>query len=152
VQLGQYNDIIATANRLLANDKAPHDIKQEAMYQRATASIAVGDTTQALADYAQLAEDPRTPYGAEAAYLLAQHAFDNGELTIAEERSNLLIEKGSSQAYWVARIFILLADIYYAKGDTYLPQQYLTQLQQNYPGSNDDIAQRIEEKLKVMNP
>ena len=152
VQLGQYNDIIGTANRLLANDKAPHDIKQEAMYQRATASIAVGDTTQALADYAQLAEDPRTPYGAEAAYLLAQHAFDNGELTIAEERSNLLIEKGSSQAYWVARIFILLADIYYAKGDTYLAQQYLTQLQQNYPGSNDDIAQRIEEKLKVMNP
>lgn len=147
VRLQQHREAIDVANRILTHSKVSPEVEQEVYYHRAQSYRAEGDVDNALADFTLLAQDTRTLYGAEAAYLIAQHYFDNNRMDKAENAANDFVQKGTQHAYWLARNFILLADIYAAKDDNYTARQYLLQLRDNYPGSNDDIATLIEKRL-----
>ena len=54
-----------------------------------------------------------------------------------------------SSPYWMARSFILLADLYTTQGKTMEAKQYLLSLQNNYDG-DDDIAGMIAERLEKL--
>ena len=101
-------------------------------------------------DFVYLAQDTRNLYGAEAAYRVAQYHYDNNDVPKAEAAANEFIEKGTPHAYWLARNFILLSDIYIAKNDAYMARQYLVQLRNNYPGGNDDIVELIDKRLELL--
>lgn len=150
-QLQQHEEAIATANRLLANRNLSPEIKQETLYYRATAHSALKQHNEAYNDYTTLANDTRNIYGAESAFRVAEYLYQNNQLEQAEQAANTFVEKGTTHAYWMARNFILLSDIYITKGDSFTAQQYLVQLKENYPGNNDDIASLIEEKLQSIN-
>lgn len=148
VRLQQHNEVIDVANRILAQNKVSPEVEHEVRYYRAQSYRAEGNVDNALSEYAFLAQDTRTPYGAEAAYLLAQYHFDNNHIEEAEKAANDFVQKGTQHAYWLARNFILLADIYASKNDSYTARQYLLQLRDNYPGNNDDINAIIEKRLE----
>lgn len=150
-KLQHHEQAIEVAGRLLSNSNLSPEIKQEALYHRATALSALGKSQEAYNDYLLLAEDTRSVYGAEGAYRVADYLLQNNEIEQAEQAANNFIKEGTTHAYWLARNFILLSDIYVAKDDLFTARQYLVQLQENYPGSNDDIAARIEEKLQSIN-
>jgi TolA-binding protein len=150
--LSNYNETINIADRLLSNQNLSPELNQEALYHRATAYTAIGDSVAAHKDYIQLANDTRSVYGAEGAYRSAQYLFNQGNINEAEEAANKFVKNGSPHAYWLARTFILLADINNAKGETYIAEQYLLQLQESYPGENDDIQSIIEDKLQNLQP
>ena len=147
VRLQQHAEVVDVANRILTHSKVSPEIEQEVYYYRAQSYRAEGDWDNALTDLTLLAQDTRTLYGAEAAYLIAQHYFDSNRMDEAERAANDFVQKGTQHAYWLARNFILLADIYAAKDDNYTARQYLLQLRDNYPGRNDDIASLIEKRL-----
>ncbi|MDE6448190.1 MAG: hypothetical protein K2L35_07710, partial [Muribaculaceae bacterium] len=71
-----------------------------------------------------------------------------GHAAGARDRMEDFTSSGSSQQYWVARGFIVLADAYTALGKDYLAQEYLRSLKQNYPGDEDDIRRMIAKRLK----
>ena len=52
-------------------------------------------------------------------------------------------------AYWLARSFVLLSDVYVKLGRTMEARQYLLSLQQNYQ-ADDDIASMIESRLQKL--
>lgn len=65
----------------------------------------------------------------------------------AEHLINEMIETGTPHQYWLAREFILLADINISRKDNFQAKQYLLSLKNNYDAS-DDIAEMIEQRLK----
>ena len=55
----------------------------------------------------------------------------------------------TTHAYWLARTFILLSDVYAAQDKKLDARQYLLSLQQNYQ-EDDDIRPMIEERLEKL--
>ena len=147
---GQQNEVILAANELLKGARLSPEVEAEARYLRAKSYIALNETQKAEADLQTLSKDVRTVYGAEARYLLAQSYFDRNETDKAEKELTAFISKGTTHQYWLARAFILLADVYIRKGDDFQARQYLAGLQKNYKGK-DDIARMIEERLSRLN-
>lgn len=146
--LGNYAVIINASNDLLKEPKLDPGKKNEAIYYRAKALIGSNEWSKAESDLKVLAEDTRTAFGAEAKYLLAQYYFDNNEPGKAETEMSDYIKKGTPHAYWLARGFILLSDIYMKQGDNLQARQYLESLQYNYSDrNNDDIHTMINERL-----
>ncbi|MDR0995706.1 MAG: hypothetical protein LBL81_05375, partial [Tannerella sp.] len=145
-QSAQWQDALDAANELLASDKLSPEIGIEARYVRAKAYLATRQARKALPDLEGLSKDTRTVQGAEAKYLLAQYYYDNRQDAQAEQVLKDFIANGTPHAYWLARGFILLSDIYARKGEDFQAQQYLQSLRNNYKG-NDDIDAMIENRL-----
>jgi TolA-binding protein/predicted negative regulator of RcsB-dependent stress response len=138
-------ETILAANELLTNQKLTPELANEARYDRAKAALAT-QPAQAVGDLKVLAADTRNLYGAEAKYRLAQYYFDNGDADAAEKEVLDYIEVSTPHAYWLARSFVLLSDVYAQSGRTLEARQYLLSLKQNYQ-ADDDIATLIESRL-----
>jgi TolA-binding protein len=143
---GQQAEALQAASELLKSAKLSPEIEAEARYLRAKSYIALNEKQKAEADLAVLSRNTRTVHGAEARYLLAQSYFDRDEIDRAEKELADFIGKGTTHQYWLARAFILQADVYIRRGDDFQARQYLTSLQKNYSGK-DDIAGMIEQRL-----
>ena len=63
--------------------------------------------------------------------------------------SKLRSRASTPHAYWLARSFVLLSDVYMKLGRELDAKQYLLSLQQNYQ-ADDDIAGMIQTRLAKM--
>ncbi|EJX03368.1 tetratricopeptide repeat protein, partial [gut metagenome] len=130
-------EALAAATDLLKEPKLSPEIMSEARYARAKAFIGLKQESKAMADLKVISKDTRTAHGAEAKYLLAKLYFDGKDDKNAEAVLMNFIENGTPHQYWLARGFILLADIYIRQGDDFQARQYLTSLQNNYKGDDE---------------
>lgn len=142
-------EIINAATDLLAESKLSPELINEATYYRAKAYLNEKAAEPAMTDLKTLAKDMRTLYGAEAKYLLAQQLYDAGQYANAEKELLNFIEQSTPHAYWLARGFILLSDVYAASGKDLDARQYLLSLRQNYT-MNDDIQGMIKTRLEKL--
>ena len=145
-ELKAQEKIIAIANEIVNDPKSAQEVIVEAKYHRAKAYIASNNSTMALNDLQNLAEDTRTAFGAEAKFLFAQVYYDNGEKDNAEKEIVDFTKKNTPYPYWLARGFILLSDIYIDKQEDFQAKQYLLSLQRNYK-VQDDIQEMITKRL-----
>ncbi|MDL2256313.1 tetratricopeptide repeat protein [Parabacteroides sp. OttesenSCG-928-G06] len=143
----QSQDAMIAAGELLKDNKLSPELIAEARYIRAKANIALGNPTASLDDLKEVSRDTRTTYGAEAKYLLAKLYYDSNEDAKAIEVLDGFAKNGTPHQYWLARGFILWADIYIRQGDNVQARVYLNSLNNNYKG-NDDIAGMIEDRLQ----
>ena len=139
-------EIVKYAGELLDSSATTPEVKREARYNRAKANLALKRTDRAIEDLTMLSEDTRTKEGAEAKYLKAQVLFDTDKYDECEKEIMGYIEESTPHAYWLARSFVLLADLYAAQERNMEAKQYLLSLQHSYSGE-DDIANMIEERL-----
>jgi len=146
-RLNKPNSVVAAANILLNDASLDPNRVAEAKFYRAKAFIELGEAALAEKDLLDLSKDTRTVFGAEAKYLLAQNYFDRKQTDKAKDTVTEYIRQGTPHAYWLARSFILMSDIFASEGDNLQARQYLESLQNNYTGSDDDIQSRINERL-----
>lgn len=144
--LERYDAVVEEADNLLSNSKLSPQTAIEIRYYRAKSYLAQKKGSKAEEDLEALAKDTRTTYGAEGKYLLAQHYYDSNQLAKAEQEVLDYINVSTPHSYWLARSFILLADVYMKGGRDVEAKQYLLSLQQNYSG-DDDISSLINERL-----
>lgn len=149
-QLKDDATVIQAATGLLNESKLSPELRQEAYYYRGKAYLNQRADSKAIADLKILAQDTRSLYGAEAKFLVAQQLYGAREYAAAEKELLNYIEQSTPHAYWLARSFVLLSDVYVALGKKADARQYLLSLQQNYSGK-DDIAGMIESRLKNLN-
>lgn len=149
--LNDYDEIITAASELLADGKTSPELANESRYYRSKAAAKKGDRTLTENDLNKLAKDTRNIYGAEAKYRLAEMHYTDKQYTEAEKVLLNYIETSTPHAYWLARSFVLLSDVYMQTHREIEAKQYLLSLKQNY-NANDDIADMIEERLsKIKN-
>lgn len=147
VELGDSKGVVASANQLLKDGGLTSEEEKEVTFNRGYAYYKQGKTDSASKDFAKLAEDARNLYGAQSAYYLAEIQYKAGKLSDAENTLNTFIDAGTSHEYWLARGFILLADVYHKQGNTFEACEYLESLKSNYPGDEKDIFSMIESRL-----
>ena len=110
---------------------------------------ATGATGKAIKTYEPLLKEWDTATGAEAYIRHASLLFRAGKVQEAKRATDAFIAKGTPQQYWLARAFLLLADCYHKLGETYVAEQYVTSLRENYKGTEADIAQMINDRLNT---
>jgi len=146
---GNEAEALNAANELLKEVNLSPEIEVEARYLRAKSYLKLGETTKARDDFSALSKDTRTEYGAEAKYQLALIYYKSKDVARAEKELFDFMEKGTTHQYWLARGFILLADIYIDKGDDIQARQYLNSLKLNYQG-NEEINRMIENRMEKL--
>lgn len=147
--LGKLDIITAETASVLANSKLAPEVANELRYYRAKAYLAQKKNETAIDDLKKLSNDTRNVYGAEAKYLLGQFYYDTRQYDKAEQEVLDYINVSTPHSYWLARSFILLADVYIKKEKNIEARQYLLSLKQSYQAS-DDIASMIEARLKTL--
>lgn len=147
--LNDHQTTVNIAGEILADAKTDESVKFEARYNRAKAYIAQNQTAMAMSDLKILAGDTRTENGAEAKYLLSNLYFEQNNLKDAENEIMDFAKKNTPHQFWLARSFVLLADIYIKQNNDFQAKQYLLSLQKNYTAV-DEIQSMITERLTAI--
>lgn len=145
-QLGDMEKCVLGADKVIAMVGATPEILREAKYLRASSLIKLSKPEEALDDLKELALNTKSVEGAEAKFRLAEIYFNRQDYAGAEKEVFNYIENGTPHQYWLARSFVLLADIYHLQGDDFQARQYLESLQENYNGE-DDIDDMINARF-----
>ena len=146
-QLHIFSDMRESADKLLKMGGLSAEEEKEATFCRAIANLNLSNGRAAANDFKTLAKDTRNIYGARAAYELANYYFGNNDNVAAKDVLDKFIEDGTPHQYWLARGFILLADVYHKEGNNFEAIQYLKSLKENYPGDEQDIYEMIDARL-----
>ena len=146
---GNESEALNAAGELLKEANLAPEVEAEARYLRAKSYLKLGETAKARDDFSALSKDTRTEHGAEAKYQLALIYYKSNDKARAEKELISFIDEGTTHLYWLARGFILLADIYIDKGDDIQARQYLTSLKLNYKG-NEEIDRMIESRMEKL--
>ena len=142
-----YKRSISTTESLLKRSDLPAATQAELLLIQGKSEEATGATGKAMKTYEPLLKNFDTAYGAEGYIRHSTLLFRAGKVKETKKQLDAFIAKGTPQQYWLARAFLLLADCYHKQGETYVAQQYLESLRDNYKGTDDDIAQMINERL-----
>lgn len=144
--LNDHQTTLNIANDITADPHSNDELKSEAIYNRSKALIALNKLSEASIDLKLLAIDTRTENGAEAKYLLANLYFEQEKISDAEKEIMDFAKKNTPHQFWLARSFVLLADIYIKQNNDFQAKQYLISLQKNYKQA-DEIQNMISSRL-----
>ncbi len=139
------------ARRILNAGGASPDAMEEAEFyltESMLSSKSSAERSEAEKTLRRLSANPFSEFGARSAVTLGEYLLKQGRNDEALSLMEEFTSAGSDQQYWVARGFIVIADAYTAKGDSYMAREYLQSLKRNYPGKEADIRNAIEQRLK----
>jgi TolA-binding protein len=138
------------AERIMNDPKISPEIGREARYKKAEAHLELGEKDLAFQEFQKLKDNTSSLEGAEARYRVAQILFDRRKFDQAEEEIFDFVNVGTPHQYWVARCFLLLADIYEKRDELFQAQQYIESLLENYRDRDDDIRDRAIKRLSEL--
>jgi len=147
--LNDYQTTVNIVNEIMSDSRSSAELKSEALYNRAKAYLALKQEAEAAADLKSLAAETRTANGAEAKYLLADLYYRQGKLTESENEVMDFAKKNTPHQFWLARSFVLLADVYIKQNNDFQAKQYLLSLQKNYKPA-DEIQTMITDRLTAI--
>lgn len=148
--MNDFRNTIDAARLLLSSENVTEVMKREANYKLATSYVKTDKLDQALPVLEKLASDTKSQEGAEAKFLIADILFKMNKLTEAEKEIMDFISKNTPHQYWLARSFILLADIYLKNGDEFQAKHTLKSIVENYPEQEDGILKTASQKLSQL--
>jgi tetratricopeptide (TPR) repeat protein len=146
-KLNRYNDAIEAANKVLFTDKIQEEETREARMVLGKSYKALNLFDAAIVQFRILALDVKNIEGAESKYTVAEILTIQGNAALAEETINEFINAGTPHQFWLAKAFLLLSDIYLAKGDGFQAKANLQSVIANYSNTDDGIIAEATEKL-----
>ena len=144
-ELGQADTAIICANKLLSLDKLDESARERANYILAKSLLLNQNSGQAIEEFKRLTKAKNPEYAAEAQYVLAEIAFNSGKIEESEKMIHQINANPSSE-YWLAKTFVLWADIFKSKGNTIQAKQTLQSIIDNYEG-DEELIELAKQKL-----
>lgn len=146
-QLGNDEALCAAADSLLADPKVTPDQADEARILKARSLYGRQRFAEADALYSRLLNSSNGEFSGEAAYCRAEILFNKKQYRAAEAAIESIAANPTSD-YWLAKAFILWADIYYARGNNLQAKQTLQSIIDNYDG--DDLVNLAIQKRNAI--
>ncbi len=117
-QASKYHEVAEYADSLMAVPGVSAENMNDALYFKAR-SIQYSDSTsdQAMEIYDQLSDNKNGVIAAESRYRIAELLFNQGKLKEAESAANESIHLSAGYDYWIAKSYLLLADILVKQND-----------------------------------
>lgn len=143
---------ISYADKVLLDKASTSSEKRLAEYIKAKSYLSRSERDKAFELFTKLSRQPKTPEGAEAAYLLIQDAYDQGDFSSVENKTFAFSDSGSAETYWLAKAFIVLGDSYVERGDTRQARATFESVRDGYTstGTGDDVPDAIAMRLKKL--
>ena len=142
--------IAAMAADVCGHDDAGAVALREAKYAWAGQLRAEGRRDEAVKLYRELAKDVRTKEGSEAAYYVIESTFGGGDMDKTEKEVFAFSER-EPQAYWLAKAFILLGDVYVKKGDNFQARATWQSVADGYSPADDGIVDEAKARIAKLN-
>ncbi|MGM0648165.1 MAG: tetratricopeptide repeat protein [Bacteroidota bacterium] len=154
-KLKEHQNAIITARELIKTDKVSDEWVNEAYMTIGKSSLKLDSISTAKKAFEYLSENLQNEMAVEAKYLIAEIEYQNDNFKESEDILFEIINQVPSYDYWIARSFILIADIYYQRGNIAQTRATLQSIIDNYkpdPESNrPNLVEIAKEKLETIN-
>ncbi len=136
------------AGELIRMQEVSEDQTVYAHYVLAKAAFKTGNMAVAKREFTITDKLSKGYRGAESKYYLALLSFNNKKYDQTEKLVYALSDQYSTKPFWVAKGFILLADVYVERGNIFQARETLKSIVANYPGN--DLKQLAQKKLAAL--
>jgi TolA-binding protein len=144
----QFEEALQSSKQLLSNDQAGKEQIIQAHYIAGKSLFELNQHNESKDQLLKVQLASPGVLGAEASYLLAKISYGNENLTEAETQIFKLAEKYPDHDYWVAKGFLLLADVYVRNNNIFQARETLKSIVENYKG--EDLRQEAARKLSML--
>jgi tetratricopeptide (TPR) repeat protein len=149
-QAGDAQKTIIAAGKINNSANIPEELAREATFLSAKASYSLNNFDDALRDFRKVATEVTSIEGAESKYRVAELLYKKDKPAEAEKVITEFIDQKSPHQFWMARVFLLLADISIKKGDSLQARATLQSLKDYYTVDNDGILDEVKAKLNSL--
>lgn len=148
--LKNYDNVISAAADVIESDKSNDEQIREAHYKMAKSYYAKENLVRALGLFETLSQEIVSYEGAESKFMTAAINYATGNDSIAEEIIYDFAQSSTPHAYWLAKSYILLAQIYFDEEDIFSAKHTLQSVISNYDNETDGIKDEASEKLSAI--
>lgn len=135
-ELNNYRFAIDYSNRVTFYSTVPEEFLIEARKTKAESYLKLRDTTQAYIAFKELHDNHKTIEGAEALYQMANIQYLRGDYTAAEDLVFEMVNSTPIYDDWLAKSFILLADVYVKTDNLFQAKATLKSVIENHDGAD----------------
>lgn len=143
--------ILAMADDMEQMSDVTDVARRKARYAKAEVLTLAGKHSQALEVYELLALEVKSAEGAEARYRIIEAKFNDEKHDEAEKMILELAASKTPQNYWLAKSFLILGDIYFAKGDTFQARSTYQSVVDGYSPADDGIVDEAKQRIAKLN-
>ncbi len=149
-QAGDAQKTIVAAGKINSSSNIPEELIREATFMSAKANYSLNNFDDALRDFRKVATEVTSVEGAESKFRVAELLYKKDKTDESEKIINEFINQNTPHQYWMARMFLLLADISIKKGDTLQARATLQSLKDYYSVDNDGILDEVKAKMDTL--
>ena len=149
-QAGDAQKTIIAAGKINSSPNIPQELTREATFMSAKANYSLNNFDDALRDFRKVATEVTSVEGAESKYRVAELLNKKDKPAEAEKVITEFIDQKSPHQFWMAKVFLLLADISIKKGDSLQARATLQSLKDYYKIDNDGILDEVNAKMNSL--
>ena len=147
---GRDAQLLAMADDVDTLKDVERSVLRKAHHSRAKVYTAQGRRDDALQIYRTLSADKSDAVGAESAYHIIRYHFDAAEHDTAEKLVYELADSKTQHSYYLGRAFIILGDIYAAKGDAFQARATYQSIIDGYTPTDDGVVEEAKQRIEKL--
>ena len=125
-------------------------VVRKARFSKGKVLAGKGNTVEAMEIFRELSSNKGDVVGAESAYLVIANLFNSGDHEQAEKLVYELADSRTPHSYYLGRAFIVLGDIYAAKGDAFQTRATYQSIVDGYTPVDDGVVEEAKMKIQKL--